>query len=354
MWNERFNQFILKIGFKGCLSDHCLYVRDVNGIACCVLLYVDDLLIVSSDMRTINAIKQLFSNEFEITDVGEASAFLGVHIERDGNNHSISMSQMSYLAKVLRKFNMNDCKEVSTPIENGIDLGKCNSNGDCNAPYRELMGCLTYATITTRPDLCAATNHFSRFQSCYDDEHFKCAKRTLRYIKGTMDLKLVYVRNIDAEPLIGYTDADWAGDKNDRKSTSGYVYKVFGNTVGWSSRKQPTVSLSSTEAEYIALSNGICGGKWLRGLLSELGITFDRATTIHEDNQSCIRIADEPRENKRMKHIDVKYNFIRESIARGDFKLRYIPTGDQVADIMTKVLGRQLFEKHRLSLNLIS
>lgn len=163
----------------------------------------------------------------------------------------------------------------------------------------------------------------------------------------------MYKRNVDAEPLVGYTDADWAGDRNDRKSTSGYVYKVFGNTVSWSSRKQPTVSLSSTEAEYIALSNGICEGKWLRSLLSELGIAIDRATTIHEDNQSCIRIAGEPRENKRMKHIDVKYNFIRESIESGEFRLEYIPTGDLVADIMTKGLGRQLFERHRLSLNLI-
>lgn len=352
MWNERFNQFMLRIGFKGCLSDYCLYVRVTNGIACYVLLYVDDLLIVSSDLRSIETIKRLLSNEFEMTDVGEADTFLGVHIERDNINHKISMSQVGYFEKVLRKFNMIDCKAVSTPIESGIDLQKGESNQDCNAPYRELMGCLTYATITTRPDLCAATNYFSRFQSCYGDEHFKHAKRMLRYIRGTMNLKLVYGRRNDAEPLIGYADADWAGDKNDRKSTSGYVYKVFGNTVSWCSRKQPTVSLSSTEAEYIALSNAICEGKWLRSLLSELGIDSDRATIVYEDNQSCIRVADEPREHKRMKHIDVKYNFIRESIASGEFKLEYIPTGDQVADIMTKGLGQQLFVKHRLNLEL--
>lgn len=263
-----------------------------------------------------------------------------------------TLSQTHYLKNVLKKFDMFDCKPAATPIEKGLNLMNGDENSLTNQPYRELIGCLTYATQTTRPDLCSSTNYFSRFQNCCTDEHYNYAKRILRYIRGTADLKLIYHRNESADILTGYTDSDWAGDLNDRKSTSGYVFKIFGNTVSWLSQKQPTVSLSSTEAEYLALSNGVCEAKWLRCLLKELGHECNTPTTIFEDNQSCIKVAEEPRGHKRMKHIDVKYNFIREAVANKEVELKYIPTNDQVADIMTKGLGRILFQKHRKSLNL--
>lgn len=353
MWNERFHRFMEKIKFKRCQSDHCLYIRASTDVTCYVLLYVDDLIIMCRDINTIQTIKRLLSSEFEMTDIGVANTFLGIHVERNENIGTIKMGQTEYFRRMLRKFNMVDCKPMATPIENGLDLEKGKINQNCDAPYRELIGCLTYATLTTRPDLCASTNFFSRFQSCFDHEHFRHAKRILRYINGTMALKLIYKKNVNAAPLVGYADADWAGDKNDRKSTSGYVFKVFGNTVSWCSRKQPTVSLSSTEAEYIALAGGICEATWLQSLLTEMGIDCGGATVIYEDNQSCIKVAEEPKEHKRMKHIDVKYNFIRDSISCGKIKLKYIPTGDQIADIMTKGLNRAGFEKHRANLDLI-
>lgn len=237
-------------------------------------------------------------------------------------------------------------------METNIDLVK-NPETDCDdVPYCELIGCLTYATQTMRPDLCASTNYFSRFQSCFKREHFDRAKRVLRYIKLTTDLKMVYCKHQDAVPLIGYTDSDWAGDKNDRKSVSGYVFKVYGNVVSWSSRKQPTVSLSSTEAEYMALSDGICEAKWLRSLLGEIGIDCSQSTNIYVDNQSCIKVAENPKDHRRMKHIDVKYNFIHDAIENDEIELKYISTTAQVADIMTKGLGKNLFYKHRDELNL--
>lgn len=352
MWNERFNQFMIEIGFNRSESDHCLYIKFVENIICYVLLYVDDLAIISNNMKMVNDIKLKLSKEFEMTDVGEIDSFLGIHIERNLNDSSIALSQSRYLKNVLGKFGMNDCKSAATPIENGLSLQIGDINNLTDQPYRELIGCLTYATQTTRPDLCASTNYFSRFQGCCSDEHFIYAKRILRYIHGTAELKMVYHRDATANILIGYTDSDWAGDKIDRKSTSGYVFKVFGNTVSWLSQKQPTVSLSSTEAEYLALAKGICEGKWLRCLLKEIGHPCNQPTTIFEDNQSCIKVAEEPREHKRMKHIDVKYNFIREAIANKEIILKYIPSNDQVADIMTKGLGRILFQKHRDNLNL--
>lgn len=315
MWNERFHKFMFKIGFRRCNSDQCLYVKFEGNIIGYVLLYVDDLVIVSNNMQMIHKVKNNMINEFEMS--------------------------------------MENCKPIATPIENGLQLEKAESDHQCRAPYRELIGCLTYATITTRPDLCASTNYMSQFQNCYNDDHFGCAKRILRYLQGTIDLKLTYHRNESAPILVGYTDADWANSRIDRKSISGYVFKIFGNAVSWSLRKQSTISLSSTEAEYVSLSQGTCGAIWLQNLLTEMGFKEIYPTTIYEDNQACIKIAEEPRDHRKMKHVDVRYKFIREAISNGKIKVEYMPTGEQIADIMTKRLGKTLLEKHRNGLNLV-
>lgn len=270
-------------------------------------------------MDEINSTKRILASEFKMTDVGPVESYLGIHVERDGNG-TTTLSQPDYLKNLLVKFEMEDCNPCATPVEVGLHLPANNADGlshssesdeseECNLPYRHLIGCLMHTTQTTRPDLCAATYYLSRFQNCYTKEHYTHAKRILRYIQSTQDLKLVYRRNQSADALYGYSDSDWGGDQNDYKSTSGYVFKVFGNTVSWLSRKQPTVSLSSTEAEYIALAEAICEAKWLKSLLTEMGIECSKPILIHEDNQSCISIAEETNHHQRMKHLNIKYNF---------------------------------------------
>lgn len=352
-WNEKFNKFMIRIGFKRSESDKCLYTKEHGGVKCFVLLYVDDTLIFCSDLKVMATIKKLFSNEFEMTDMGEAGSFLGMQIGRDIKKGTISLSQSRYLEKVLNKFQMQECKSKSTPMEKGLHLdlgekGKCS-----NHPYRELIGCLTYAAVTTRPDLCASVGYFSRYQSCFNEQHFNHAKNILRYIRGTIDMKLVYTKNHQANTLIGYSDSDWAGDRNDSKSTSGYVFKLYGNTISWASRKQPTVSKSSTEAEYMALTEAISECEWIKKLLVDLKVKFEDTVAIYEDNTSCIKIAEEPREYKRMKHLDVKYMFVRDFVQKKKYNLIQISSEDQLADIMTKALGRILFVKHRTNMNLV-
>lgn len=227
-WNEKFNDFMIRIGFKRCDSDRCLYVKVHNGTICYVLLYVDDLLIFCCDLKMINAVKRLLSNEFEMTDMGKADSFLGMQIEQNIENGTITVNQTQYLKRVLQKFGMQDCKPKSTPIEKGLHLERGDTNKCTDHRYRELIGCLTYAHCTIRPDVCAATGYFSRFQSGFNENHYNHAKRVLNYIKSTIDLKMIFKRNENAETLIGYSDSDWAGDKNDSKSTSGYVFKLFG------------------------------------------------------------------------------------------------------------------------------
>lgn len=310
-----------------------------------ILLYVDDLLTISNRMEAINKIKRELASEFEMTDVGKIESYLGIHVSRNDEG-VLALSQPHYLKSLLAKFDMEGCKPCATPMEVGLhlptsDAAEERSDGmeESHLPYRQLIGCLMHATQTTRPDLCASTYYLSRFQNCYTDQHYQQAKRVLRYIQGTKNLQLVYRRNVSSD--------------TDFKSTSGYVFKVFGNTVSWLSRKQSTVSLSSTEAEYIALAEAVCEAKWLRSLLNEMGIECTEPTTIYEDNQSCITIAEEPRKHQRMKHVNIKYNFIRDAIANKDISLKYIPSSDQIADIMTKSLGSNLFLKHRRNLDLM-
>lgn len=352
-WNQKFNGFMLKIGFNRCVKDRCLYVKIINDIKCYVLLYVDDLLIVCSDQRIIDTIKGLLHKEFDMTDIGKAKTYLGVHIEQDETNGTIILSQKRYFEDVIRKFGMNDCRPAATPMEKGLNLKRGDPKNLPNIPYRELIGCLTYATITTRPDICVAVNYFSRFQSYYTNEHFTHAKRILRYLKGTMDMKMVYRKHENAELQVGFFDADFGNDINDRKSVSGFVFKVFNNTVSWASRKQDTVAHSSTEAELVSLSNGICEANWMAMLLGEMGFPRTKPTIIYEDNKSTQCYAEGSGNSKRLKHIEIKYHSVIDEVEQKRIQLQFKPSGDQLADIMTKGLDRTLFTKHRKDLNLI-
>ena len=248
---------------------------------------------------------------------------------------------------------MSDCKSVATPIECNLNLEKGKENKRIDKPYRELISCLMYVALTSRPDLCAATIYFSQFQNCPNEKHWVNLKRILRYIKGTLDLKLIYEGNVDREILKAFADADWASNKLDRKSLSGYIFKVYGATVCWLTRKQSTIALSSTEAELISLTNAVCHGAWLERLLEDLGCKLTSPVPYYEDNQSTIRVAEDERNLGRLKHMNVKHLFIRDRIHSGKIILKYIASAEQQADIMTKGFPRQSFTMQRMNLGLL-
>lgn len=282
----------------------------------------------------------------------ELNHFLGLKIERNMEEGTLIINQSQYIRALLKRFSMQDCKPVSTPLEVNLKLTTNESEPVTKHPYRELVGCLTYLMLSSRPDISSAVNFLSRFQSGATDTHWTHLKRVLRYLQGTKDDSLVYRRNRNSEPLVGFADADWGSDVNDRKSTSGSLFQVFGNSVLWTTRKQPTVSLSSTEAEYVSLSQAACDAVWLRNVLKDLGVDCCSPTTLFEDNQSCIHIASEPCDQKRLKHLDIRYHFIRECIQAGEIRVEYLPTQKQVADMFTKSLPTRSFQIHRLTLGL--
>jgi hypothetical protein len=206
-----------------------------------------------------------------------------------------------------------------------------------------------YVMLNTRPDISAAVNYYSRFQGIATEEHWKGLKRILRYLKGTIDMSLRFRKTQDST-ITTYADADWGGD-SDRKSTTGFLVEVYGNPVCWVTRKQSTVALSSTEAEYVALANASTETAWTRNLLLELGRKLEGPIVMYEDNQACIHLLSKW-EHQRLKHIDIKYNFIRDLCNDGIVKVVYVPSERQKADLLTKGLSATKFEKLRNLFNL--
>jgi len=250
----------------------------------------------------------------------------------------LKISQGQYLKNVLQRFNMSDCKPRSIPIETKLDLSiNTLTTTSCSQPYRQLIGCLMYAMLATRPDLSYCLNYFSHFQSKPQEVHWMHLKGVLRYIKGTLDYSIIYRKQSITTILEGYVDADWANHE-DRKSVTGYIFKMYGSIISWSTNRQPTIALSTTEAEYMAASYATCEAIWLKNILKDFGVELSEPITLYEDNQSCIQLSQNPSHHRRTKHIDIRHHFIREKVEEGVVILRYITSENQQADILTKGL----------------
>ena len=289
--------------------------------------------------------------KFEMRDLSPNSQnkfclkFLGISIVK--NNNSLFLSQKDLIQKVLNKFNMTSCKTSNIPVQTKLNLKQDDTDEfkNVNLPYRELVGFIMYIMLATRPDLSYSIYYFSRFQNCFTQEHWTYLKNVLRYLKSTECYGLKYERSVpqNSQVISAYVDADYANDTIDRKSISGFGIKIFNNFIFWKSKKQPTVSLISTEAEYIALSECTTDCMFVGHLLSEVLNKNTFPIKIFEDNQSTIKIAN-TLETRRSKHIDVKHHFIRECINSGKINLKYISTSEQIADIFTKALPFSKFK----------
>ena len=292
--------------------------------------------------------KAAICDKFDMVDNGEIKYCLGLSIKRDRKNKVITISQSNYIENILVKFGMKNCRPVATPLEPGVKYFKTTEEDvqfDVKT-YQQAIGSLTYAAICTRPDISAAVGALSQFMSKPSEIHWTGVKRILRYLRGTSNHGLLYDGN-GCNELYSFSDADWAGDVNTRRSTSGYVNKFGNSTITWSSRRQPTVAKSSTEAEYVSLSAATQEVIWLRRLFKCLGIDSDSPSKIYEDNQGAIEISRNPKHHDRTKHIDVCHHFVRERVASNEVAVLYCPTDNMIANIMTKGLGAVKYRKFR-------
>lgn len=342
-WNQKVNTVLEGLGFQRSQHDYCLYTKTSNDNVMLLLLYVDDVLIAGDDINDIERVKEKLSSVFEMSDCGELKHYLGMKIEYNKQTGIMYLSQEASIEKILSKFGMTDCNNIDTPMEKGLQLQR--NEEECGEfPYRELLGSLMYLMLCVRPDICYAVGYMGRYQENFNEMHWSALKRILRYLKGTQLLKLKFDNSYKGEDvLVGYVDADWGSNTDDRKSTSGLIYYVYGCPVSWSSKKQTTVATSSSEAEYVALSLATSEGLWLKGILEDMKvIASNKPFLLYEDNAGCIAMAKNA-ESKRSKHIDIKHHFIRDHLMKGDLKIQHISTKDQIADVFTKSLDKCSF-----------
>ncbi|XP_074574593.1 secreted RxLR effector protein 161-like [Curcuma longa] len=245
---------------------------------------------------------------------------------------------------------MENAKNISTPIGTNAKLDKDEEGKNVDSKtYRSMIGSLLYLTAS-RPDILFAVGMCARYQSCAKESHLAIVKRILRYIKGTLNVGLWYPRNQNFD-LIGYTDSDYAGCKLDRKSTSGGCQFLGSSLVSWSSRKQPCVALSTTEAEYVALGGCVAQLLWMMHTLKDYELNYTNVKVLC-DNMSTINLTKNPVHHSRTKHIEIKHHFIRDHVARGDIELNYIESKSNLADIFTKPLPENEFTNIRRGLGI--
>jgi hypothetical protein len=346
-WNKTIDAWLRDYGFTPTKTDLCAYLKKEQEQVLMILLWVDDLIIGGSSKDIIKRFKTSISKRFKMKSLGELQWVLGMEITRDRTNRKLKMTQVTYIKQMIERFGMTDCKSISTPAEG--TLARCKEQQPTDSQYMSIVGSLLYASMVTRPDITFSVQALGRHLQSSGPEHLSAAKRVLRYLQGTKMLGIIFSggKNVQNTTLTGYSDSDWGGDPDTRRSTTAYLFKFGGGPISWSSRLQPTVALSSAEAEYMAASAAVQEATYLRQLLSEFGYQQSKSTTIFEDNQGCIALARNPVLHKRTKHIEIKYHFIRERIESGEIDLIYISTQKQQADILTKALPKPQFERLR-------
>ncbi|KAK8933850.1 hypothetical protein KSP39_PZI015291 [Platanthera zijinensis] len=341
-WNQKIDSYLRKNGYIKSKNDPSLYTKYFENQEYLLLcLYVDDLIFIGSTPEIVRGFKKTMKEEYEMSDLGLMKFFLGFQIEHTAGR--IFINQEKYVEKILEKYGMTEANPVATPMATSVQLTQSDhtrpvSEGD----FRSLIGSLMYLT-NTRPDIENAVSILSRYLTKPSSDHLIIAKRVPRYLIGTKEMGLLYEKEEEAL-LTGYTDSDWGGDKEDRKSTSGYVFLLGSKAISWSSRKQKIVALSSAEAEFVAACSAACEGIWLQKLLKDLSPSrAEVPVRIWCDNIAAIGIGKNPVFHNRTKHIDLRYHFLKELIETKQVELIYCPTSKQLADIMTKPLPRHAF-----------
>lgn len=334
-WNIKLDGFLISIGFEKSKCDPCVYIM----IDLIIAIYVDDFLIFYTDSAKLDEIRKKLHGKFKMKDIGMAKNCLGMNINQgDG---FIELDQGRYALEILQKFGMATCKAAVSPSELNQRLSLYTITGDNDiagrVPYQEVIGSLLYLANATRPDLAYSTSDMSRFNAKHSEEHWIAVKRILRYLRGTPFLKLRFDRGDDSS-FHAYCDADWGSEIDDRKSRTGYVLKMSGGAISWHSKKQEIVALSSTEAEYIALSSVAREILWTIQLANEMGIEIKKPIRVYCDNRSAIDLSAVEAYRPRTKHIDIRHHHIREQVKKGTMEFVHVSTEKQTADSLTKAV----------------
>lgn len=349
-WNSRFANFVKSIGFKRSDTDTSLFTYNNGSRMAYLLLYVDDIILTASDDTFLRFIVTTLQKEFPMSDSGKLHYFLGVKAEF--KNGGIFLSQQSYAEDIIQRSGMVDCKPCSTPVDLQSKLSLEDGELIADATqYRRLAGALQYLTFT-RPDISYAVHQICLYMHSPRVPHLQALKRIIRYVKGTKAHGL-QLRKSNITDLVAYSDADWGGCPDTRRSTSGYCVFLGSNLVSWSAKRQPTVSRSSAEAEYKGVANAVAELCWIRNLLLDLGCPITKAALVYCDNISAVYLSQNPVKHQRTKHIEIDIHFVREKVTMGQVRVLHVPSSHQYADIFTKGLPTSLFNEFRSSLTVL-
>lgn len=345
-WNKLLNGVIVnQMGFRRLKSDPCVYIKGELIMAC----YVDDILILGSNKCEIQKEKECLMKYFSISDMGEVNKIIGINVARSENE--IRIDQKRYTEDLLEKFGMFNCNPVKTPVDVNVKFEGCVQDPcqDCGkvdpTEYKTIIGSLMFLAVSTRPDIAFVVSMLSRFNAKPHLSHLSAAKRVLRYLRGSSSCGVTYKKD---GPTCAYVDADWASDLVDRRSYTGYVVLMCGGAVAWESKKQPTVALSSTEAEYMAAAQASKEVIFVRNFLLELnlGELFTVPVRIFCDNNGAIELTRNVGFHNRTKHIDIRHHFVRDLVIGGLIDFQRVNSEQNVADILTKGLGNNIHSLH--------
>ena len=355
-WYKTIDKLLQKLGARSTRADPSLYCLKYEDKKMYILVYVDDMLLVGPSKTKLQEFGEKISKTFKIRVEGSVEKFLGINLDVHVKGQ-VTIHSASSIRQLLSNFRMSACIPATTPLPMGTVLDgkmhpKTASEKDkmMNIPFRQLIGGLLYLSNTTSSDISYTVGLLSRYMEKLGMTHWNATKRLLRYLKATETWGICYKKSSKGEicsQLHGYTDADFASDRDSRKSTSGYVFILAEGAILWRSRKQTLTAQSTVEAEYIAMAYATRELLWLRTMLIETtSMETNCCITLFTDNQGALHLCKNDVRNDRTKHIEIRYHFTRDHIANGNMKLQYTSSKTMTADILTKILPKNTHHEH--------
>ena len=365
-WYDNINGYLQSLQFKRLQSEHCLYIYSQNDELCLISLYVDDLIIAGTDTSVTTRVKDNLKRRYSMKDLGNVDEILGCRVHVNHALGIVTMDQRKYTSNILEKYlDSTEQTWLDTPADSSIvltqDLGPLTEAETISMqtiPYREVIGCLLWLSLGTRPDITYAVSQVAKFSANPGQVHWKAVKRILRYLNGTRNLGLIFYNlsptaqhlfpnTITSMIPTGFVDADYARDTSTRRSCTGFIFFLADAPISWQTRQQPSVALSTMESEFMAACAAAQESIWLLQLLTEFGCLFTVPIPIYEDNKACLAYSKNSTSHQRTKHISVRYHFIRDLIQEKTIQLLEIPSKDNIADIFTKPLDKRVFQHLR-------
>ncbi|KGQ02249.1 Retrovirus-related Pol polyprotein from transposon TNT 1-94 [Beauveria bassiana D1-5] len=353
-WYNKLRSTLVHWGWRMSAYDPCVFIHDNNGLI--LEVHVDDINVMGKDLQPILDFKNQISRTFSMTDDGECSWYLGMHVEQRPGE--IRLHQKKYIDEIVARYGFGDAAPATTPLEKDVKMSISNehtAHPKFRQQYQSKVGSLNFASNQTRPDISFATGYVARYASNPNQQHMKAVDRIFTYLRKDPGKGIVYSSKHGLQ-LRGFVDSDFAGCEDSRRSTTGWVFTLAGGPVSWSSQRQKTVATSTMDAEYNAAAEAAKEAVWIRNFINDLRIPGVHIDTVplYIDNNSALKLTRNPEFHNRSKHIDVKHHFVREKVEEGVINTQRVNTRDNLADIFTKSLPKPTHEDVMERLNLSS